>query len=158
MPMASTLSSCKCLVPTTGDLKNSVEKLLREVRKMKLQIEPDIEGWLLGLPSSLLPIFHAALFHYSLPLAKYLMKQGHSLYGKSDLKFIHGAYQVMRNEFHYQPRLTETQFLTNSYVERKLMITGDFLRLCQEKHGELAYCSKKRRLVSDQASFHCVSH
>jgi len=29
---------------TTGDLKNNVSKLLREVRNMKLNVQPDIQG------------------------------------------------------------------------------------------------------------------
>lgn len=138
-------SSCKCLVPTTGDLKNSAEKVLREIRRMKLQVEPDLEGWCLGLPSALMPIFHSALMHYSLPLAKYLIEQGYALYGKSDLKFMHGVYQVMRNEFKYQPKLTEAQFLSNSYAERKLMLTAEFLTHCQEKHNEIVNTDKRRR-------------
>ena len=142
--MASTSLSSKGPIASTGDLKNSVEKLLREIRKMKLQIEPDTQGWCLGLPSAFLPIYHSALMHYSLPLAKCLMTQGYSLYGKSDLKFVHGLFQVFRNVFNYQPRLTETQFLSNSYAERKLMLTCDFLLLCQEKHNDLTYSTKKR--------------
>ena len=142
--MASSSLSSKGLIASTGDLKNSVEKLLRELRKMKLDIEPDTQGWCLGLPSSFLPIFHAALMHYSLPLAKYLMSQGYTLYGKSDLKFVHGLYQVLRNVFNYQPRLTEAQFLSNAYAERKLMLTSDFLVFCQEKHSDLTYKSHKR--------------
>lgn len=149
--MAFTTLSEKSLVSSTGDMKNTVEKMLREIRKMKLQIIPDVEGWLMGMPSSLLPILHAALLHYSLPLAKHLMNRGYALYGKSDLNFIHGAFQVMRNEFHYRPRLTEAQFLSSSYAERKLQIASDFLRFCQEKHKDISRTQhqrkKKRRLA-----------
>lgn len=141
--MASSTLSSKCPIATTGDLKNNVEKLLREIRKMKLQIEPDTHGWCVGLPSSFLPIYHSALMHYSLPLAKSLMTQGYTLYGKSDLNFVHGLYQVLRNVFSYKPKLTESQFLANSFAERKLMMTCDFLLLCQEKHNEIVYDKKR---------------
>ena len=29
---------------STGDMKNNVSKLLREIRHMKLKVEPDIQG------------------------------------------------------------------------------------------------------------------
>ena len=31
----------------TGDIKNNLMKLLREMQRMKLQIEPNIQGWVL---------------------------------------------------------------------------------------------------------------
>lgn len=29
----------------TGDMKNNLMKLLREVRRMKIEVEPDVQGY-----------------------------------------------------------------------------------------------------------------
>lgn len=78
---------------------------------------------------------------YSLPLAQWLANQGCTLYAKSDRRFLEGVYRVLRDAFNYHPKLTRGQFLANGYAERKVMLTCDFLLLCQAKHLQL---TKKR--------------
>lgn len=75
---------------------------------------------------------------YSLPLANSIVAQGFELYGKSDLRFLHGVYGVLRELFQYQPRLTKEQFLTNGYAERKVILTYNLLLLCQARHKQLS--------------------
>ena len=48
----------------------------------------------LGVPSAFLPLLHASLMHYSLPLANWLTKHDYELYGKNDLRFLEGLYKV----------------------------------------------------------------
>ena len=48
----------------------------------------------LGAPSSMLPVLHHCLMHYSHPLASWLSKHDYELYGKSDLRFVEGVYKV----------------------------------------------------------------
>lgn len=91
---------------------------------------------------------HSALVQYSLPLAEWLLMQGYSLYGKSDLKFIEGVYRVLRQVFSYRPKLTREQFLAKGYTERKVMLTCDLLLLCQAKHIQLTSSSAdNKRLI-----------
>ena len=45
--------------------------------------------------------------------------------------------QVLRDVFHYRPCLTREQFLSQGFVERKLLLVIDVLRFCQAKHREL---------------------
>lgn len=131
----------------TGDLKNNLEKMLREVRRMKLKVEPDLEGYCQGQPSSYLSILHAAVLHYSLALAKYFISKGYVIYEKSDIKFVHELYQMMRNEFHYHPKLTEVHFLSKQfYAERKMEFTEQFLKFCQEKY--IAVTQKTKYVLS----------
>lgn len=99
--------------------------------------------WSVGAPASFLPVLHSALMEYSLPLAQWLVSQGCALYGKSDRRFLEGAYRVLRNAFSYHPKLTREQFLAAGYAERKVMLTCDFLLLCQAKHAQLTSCSTK---------------
>lgn len=82
-------------------------------------------------------MLHSALVEYSLPLAEWLMVQGYRLYAKSDLKFTEGVYRVLRHAFNYRPRLTQQQFLSKGYAERKVMLTCDLLLLCQSRHKQL---------------------
>ena len=53
--------------------------------------------------------------------------------------------QVLREVFHYHPRLTKEQFLTVGYAERKLQLVTDFLLACQEKHHSLVGTQLTRR-------------
>lgn len=47
-----------------------------------------------GDPVAFLPLLHYALLAYSRPLNLLLASRGYELYGKSDLRFIEGAYRV----------------------------------------------------------------
>ena len=51
----------------------------------------------LGVPSAFLPLLHASLMHYSLPLANWLTRHDYELYGKNDLRFLEGLYKVCCN-------------------------------------------------------------
>lgn len=53
--------------------------------------------------------------------------------------------QVLREVFHYYPRLTKEQFLTVGYAERKLQLVTDLLLACQEKHHSLVGSQVTRR-------------
>lgn len=97
---------------STGDIKNNISKLLRELKRMNMKVEPNIRGLvfgiynnlstslcfihrlLLGIPSAFLPILHSSLMSYSLPLAQHLASLGIELYGRSDLRFVEGLYKV----------------------------------------------------------------
>lgn len=78
----------------TGDMANNMWKLLREVQRMKLQVEPNIRGLSQGLASAFLPLLHDAFMNYSLPLAKHIADNGVGMYGRNDLRFVEGLYKV----------------------------------------------------------------
>lgn len=121
----------------TGDVRNNLAKLLREIQRMKLSVEPNIHGLSLGIPSAFLPIIHCALVQFSVPLANWLASHDYELYAKSDVRFTEGVYKVMRDVFYYHPRLSVNQFLDVGFAERKIIMTTDILRYCQAKHYEL---------------------
>ena len=75
--------------------------------------------------------------HYSLPLANWFTHHGYDLYGRSDLRFLQELYRVLRDVFHYHPKLTKEQFLSAGFAERKVLMTRDILLFCQAKHAEL---------------------
>ncbi|KAI6651992.1 hypothetical protein LOD99_4537 [Oopsacas minuta] len=122
----------------TGDLKNSVLKLVREAKRMKLDGVLDPDGLISGETRSHLPILSQALNSYSLPLSKYLHAKGYELFGKTDSRFLEVVYKMLRDEFNYRPKITRLQFLTDSsFIERKILFTFDLLKLCQSKHRDL---------------------
>ena len=122
----------------TGDLKNSVLKLLREAKRMRLEETLDPDGLISGETKAHLPILSQALNSYSLPLARYLHSKGYELFGKTDSRFLEVVYRMLRDEFNYRPKLTRLQFLTDSsFIERKILFTLDVLKLCQTKHRDL---------------------
>ena len=89
---------------------------------------------------------------YSLPLANCIMAQGFELYSKSDLRFIHGVYGVLRNLLHFQPKLTKEQFLSNGYAERKVILAHNLLCLCQARHKQLITSANKGSVGSKKFS------
>ena len=122
----------------TGDLKNSVLKLVREAKRMKLESVLDPDGLISGETKSHLPILSQALNSYSLPLSKYLHSKGYELFGKTDSRFLDVVYRMLRDEFNYRPKITRLQFFTDSsFIERKILFTFDLLKLCQSKHRDL---------------------
>ena len=122
----------------TGDLKNSVLKLVREAKRMKLESVLDPDGLISGETKSHLPILSQALNSYSLPLSKYLHSKGYELFGKTDSRFLEVVYRMLRDEFNYRPKITRLQFLADSsFIERKILFTFDLLKLCQSKHRDL---------------------
>ena len=128
----------------TGDLKNSVLKLVREAKRMKLEGTLDPDGLINGETKSHLPVLSQALNSYSLLLAKYLHSKGYELFGKTDSRFLEVVYRMLRDEFNYRPKLTRQQFLTDSaFIERKILFTLDLLKLCQSKHQDLQRLSIK---------------
>ncbi|XP_019856325.1 PREDICTED: centrosomal protein of 44 kDa-like [Amphimedon queenslandica] len=129
----------------TGDLKNNMIKLLRELERMKLSVEPNIKSLSQGVPSAFLPLLHAALMDYSLPLAKHIASMEIDLYSKNDLKFVDGLYKVMRDVFEYRPQLSRDKFLSDGFAERKIILSCDVLHHCQRMHLKLTGTSKNPR-------------
>lgn len=84
------------------------------------------------------------------------MAKGFDLYGKSDLRFLQGVYSVLRDLFHFQPRLTKEQFLSNGYAERKIILTYNLLLLCQARHKQLSDSSNSGSKGSKK--FSVLSH
>lgn len=132
---------------TTGDLRNNLSKLLRQIRRMKMELNADLNGLIQGTPVAFLPIIHHALMNYSLPLAQWLDEEGYEMFGKNDLRFIESLYKVLRDVFHYVPVLTREQFLATGFAERKMIMATDILRHCESKHRQLTQKTIRKRVT-----------
>ena len=126
----------------TGDLKNNLRKLISDLKQARFpQDDLNVKGLAQGVPLAFLPILHYVFVDFSYALAQYFAGKDYELFGKSDLRFMEVVYRVLRDEFGYKPQLSREQFLSIGFAERKILLVGDILRFCREKHKQL---DKKR--------------
>lgn len=141
----------------TGDVKNNLRKLIKELKQLNYPIgEVNVKGLSLGTPASFLPILHYVFLDFSVDLTEFFAKD-YELYGKTDLRFMETVYKILRDVFHYKPPLTREQFLTIGFAERKIIQLSEILKKCREKHTQLnpkttkvdkKYVSKVKSMIS----------
>ncbi|KAI8916349.1 Centrosomal spindle body, CEP44-domain-containing protein [Gorgonomyces haynaldii] len=111
----------------TGDLRNNMMKLQQGLKSVKISK---------GDPSAFLPLIHHVLLE-SPTLSKYFTSKEYDLYGKKDARFLETVYQLLRDEFHYKPALTQTQFLSTGFSERKCILVSDIIKHARELEMDL---------------------
>ncbi|XP_061188166.1 uncharacterized protein LOC133196262 isoform X2 [Saccostrea echinata] len=121
----------------TGDLTNNIRKLQKELKIMKYQESLDLNGLAQGKASALLPIYHYAFTTYSCSIAELIASTDTELYTKTDLRFMEGCYKILRDLFHYKPPVTKEQFFNNGFVERKIIMCTEVMKLIQQKNKSL---------------------
>lgn len=94
---------------STGDLQNNLEKLRYELQHSKYTGPIDIRILRKGSPADLLPLVHFALLGLSRLLHDELVAKGYDLFAKTDIRFMEAAFKLLRNEFDYQPAVSEPQ-------------------------------------------------
>ncbi|XP_013417622.1 uncharacterized protein LOC106178818 isoform X2 [Lingula anatina] len=129
---------------TTGDIKNNLKKLQKEVQLIKYGEELDLQGLSQGKPSAFLPLYHYAFVTYSCYIAKAITDINIELYGKTDLRFMEGVYKVLREMFNYKPPVTKEQFFSTGFAERKVIMCTEILNMIKAKHRRLAPKPKSR--------------
>ena len=67
------------------------------------------------------------------------------MYGKTDARFIDGAFRLLREEFRYFPALTTHQLLSSHFVERKIVLLADVLGAIVAKHREMVLQRKREK-------------
>jgi hypothetical protein len=74
--------------------------------------------------------------------------QGFDLYGKTDAKFVDGAFRFFREHLAYFPSLTTTQFLSPQHFrERKLMLLADIVPQITRLHIDESRKYKQKHTV-----------
>lgn len=131
---------------STGDLKNHGTRLQSLLRTTKYPNDIDYASLFYGYPQEYLPLVHYLFQDYSLSFSKYLLKRGYEMSGKSDKEFIDVVYKVLRDEFHYVPKLGKEKFFCNGYTEQKLILTCSAYQYVIEK------CRSARKLKSKGTS------
>jgi len=122
----------------TGDLDGNLNRVKRELRRIRFPVDFDAGAAREGNPMALLPALHYALLGFSRHVTSSLVDAGHDLQAKSDARFVENAWRALREAFGYNPALTVSQFLSPGFAERKLMLLHDAVELCKRKHNEHA--------------------
>ncbi|XP_064637418.1 centrosomal protein of 44 kDa-like [Lineus longissimus] len=121
----------------TGDLNNNVRKLQGMLKKINYEKDADIKGLTQGQSNSFFPIYHYLFVNYSQPFSQKIMEMNIELYGKTDLRFIESMYKILRDMFHYKSPITKEQFFAGGFIEKKVIMCTDIMRLVFEKHQSL---------------------
>ena len=93
--------------------------------------------WCKGNPLDLLPLIHFALLGYSKTVHDSLVSKDYNLFAKTDVPFLVPAYKLLGQEFAYQPQLKVEQFFAKGFVEHKVILVHDILKMCQRCHTNL---------------------
>ncbi|KAJ0411422.1 hypothetical protein ATCC90586_007082 [Pythium insidiosum] len=131
----------------TGDLKNNVERLRKLLKAARYPHIHAVISDAAAAPTvaELLRVLHFALLDFSRHVARELVEKGYDLYGKTDARFVEQTFRVLREEFHYFPSLTTTQFLSTNYLERKVLLTADAVELILKRHDELLRLKRQQQ-------------
>ena len=122
----------------TGDLEGNLNRVKRELRRIRFPVDFDAGAAREGNPMALLPALHYALLGFSRHVTSSLVDAGHDLQAKSDARFVENAWRALREAFGYNPALSPSQFLSPGFAERKLMLLHDAVELCKRRHNEHA--------------------
>jgi hypothetical protein len=122
----------------TGDLDGNLNRVKRELRRIRFPVDFDAGAAREGNPMALLPALHYALLGFSRHVTSSLVDAGHDLQAKSDARFVENAWRALREAFGYNPALSPSQFLSPGFAERKLMLLHDAIELCKRRHNEHA--------------------
>lgn len=124
-------------MPRTGDVRQNIETLRRELRQAKYSGAVDEAALARGLPTAYLPLLSHALFNFSRHLAQYLSDRGYNAAAKNDVRMMESVFKMLRSEFSYQPKLKVSQFFGAGFAESKIIFSCDVIRLCRSKHQAL---------------------
>ena len=133
----------------TGDIDGNLDKVKRELRRIRFPVDFDGGAAREGDPMALLPALHYALLGFSRHVTNSLGEAGHDLQAKSDARFVEGAWRALREEFGYNPALTPQRFLSPGFAERKLMLLHDTIELCKRRHNEHARAQRRKDAARD---------
>ena len=128
----------------TGDLDGNLNRVKRELRRIRFPVDFDGGAARQGSPMALLPALHYAMLGFSRHVTSSLSEAGHDLRAKSDARFVENAWRALREAFGYNPALTPQQFLSPGFAERKLMLLFDAIELCKRRHNEHARAQRGR--------------
>lgn len=80
----------------TGDLEGNLNRVTRELRRIRFPVDFDSGGAREGSPMALLPALHYAMLGFSRHVTGSLSEAGHDLQAKSDGRFVENAWKAVR--------------------------------------------------------------
>jgi len=117
----------------TGDIKNNLRKLKKELKLIQYNQDVDIENMVIGITNAFLPILHYLVVDYSCELSLYLSSNQYDFFGKTDLRFIEVLYKVLMKEFSMKAMLTKQQFFSVGFPEIKIIFLTKIINAFRSK-------------------------
>ncbi|XP_041473120.1 centrosomal protein of 44 kDa-like [Lytechinus variegatus] len=136
----------------TGDVKGNIKSLQTELKRAKYPKELDYISLAKGSPKEFLPIMHFMLCDYSRPVSQLILDRKIDLAAKNDQKFMEAVYKVLRDLFHYVPRITGPQFFSRGFAEHKILLTREVVSMVRNKHKDLTRGKTPLRTLAEQGS------
>eukprot|EP00198_Chlamydomonas_reinhardtii_P012632 XP_001701969.1 predicted protein [Chlamydomonas reinhardtii] len=121
---------------STGDLNGNVQRLVRELRSIKYPGDVDEVGLRLGDPVALLPLLSFTLLKFSRHVARYIVRNGFELAGKTDQRFVETSFRLLRDLLNVRTVLTPAQFFEQGFAERKVLLLCDVITVCKKLHND----------------------
>ncbi|ELU15102.1 hypothetical protein CAPTEDRAFT_223999 [Capitella teleta] len=134
----------KYLTMTTGDTKNNLRKLCTSIKAVEYRGNPNVEGLSQGKPEAFLDLYRHAFLYYSRPLFQLITEKNIDIAVKGDARFMEAVYKVLREVFALKPPLTQTQFFSRTYAEKKMIMCTEILLKVREKHKRLLPRSRSK--------------
>ncbi|KAG2501080.1 hypothetical protein HYH03_000898 [Edaphochlamys debaryana] len=120
----------------TGDLAGNVQRLLRELKAIKYPGDVDEVGLRLGDPVALLPLLSFALLKFSRHVARFIVRSGFELAGKTDQRFVESSFRLFRDVLNVRTVVTPAQFFEQGFAERKVILLCDVIAVCKKVHND----------------------
>ncbi|CBZ55281.1 conserved hypothetical protein [Neospora caninum Liverpool] len=143
-----------------GDLPGSIKKLRAALRR--LRYPPALHSFVdtasvasggfddeslgRGNVTAFLAILHFLCLQLSEGVWRAFQDRGYDLLYKTDQRFVQTLWKFLRDECHYRPALTVSQFLSpTGFAERKIHLCLDFVHICRQIHNQYAAQHRPRR-------------
>ncbi len=120
-----------------NDSARNVDKLRKELERMRYKGSIDVDKALKGHPSVFLPVIHFSLLIYSKPVSDFIADQGFDLFAQNDFTFVSCTYEILNMLFKYRPSFTLEQFFANGLADKKIAFSLDLISLIKSKHTVL---------------------
>ncbi|CAD8084549.1 unnamed protein product [Paramecium sonneborni] len=109
----------------SNDLQNSYENLKKIMKKADYKEQFSFEYVNNNNPTFFLRILHYILNEYNSSFYKSLVDKGYERYSKNELRFIEQVFKMLQLEFNYKSQINIAQFLSEQYLEHKLILIND---------------------------------
>ncbi|CAD8086317.1 unnamed protein product [Paramecium sonneborni] len=109
----------------SSDLQNQYENFKKIMKKADYKEQFAFEYVKDNNPTFFLRILHYILIEYNQNFYKSLVDKGYELYSKNDLRFTEQVFKMLQLEFNYKSSINIAQFLSEQYLEHKLILIND---------------------------------
>lgn len=136
----------------TGDLKNNLRILNSELRKLNVPSNIcNLAGMSAGNTDTFLDVFDNILQWHNPALSRLINSKGLKPPSKKEnkTKFLESVYLIFREIFSWKPPLSVSQFLSNGFHEKKVIMCTELIRQVIQKIQELEPKSAKKQHLVD---------